>query len=59
MRGNSSRVELKDEAEELREGIIGAYGMPAGAEVRVIPLKAAPPPLERVPAAIPPAACAN
>jgi hypothetical protein len=62
MRGNSSRVELEDEAEELSEGmlgIIGAYGMPAGAEVRVIPLKAAPPPLERVPAAIPPTASAN
>jgi|SoiMethySBSTD1v2_1073268.scaffolds.fasta_scaffold1188621_1 hypothetical protein len=51
MRGNRSRVELEDEAEELSEGmlgIIGAYGMAAGAEVRVVPLKAASPPPERV-----------
>ena len=45
-----SSVELA--AAELSKGmlgIIGAYGMAAGAEVRVVPPKAATPPRERVP----------
>jgi len=49
MRDKSSSVELA--AVELSKGmlgLIGAYGMAAGAEVRVIPLKAATPPPERV-----------
>ena len=51
MGDNSSNVELATEAVELSEGmlgIIGAYGMPAGADVRDVQLKAASPSRERV-----------
>jgi hypothetical protein len=51
MGDNSSSVELGAAAVELSEGIlriIGAYGIAAGGDVRVIQPKAATPPRERV-----------
>jgi len=51
MGDKSLSVELA--AAELSKGmlgLIGAYGITAGAEVRVVALKAASPPPERVPA---------
>ena len=51
MGDNSSSVEFAAEAVELSEGmlgIIGAYGMAAGPDVRPVQLKAAEPSRKRV-----------